>query len=203
MDKEAVGMEQRAVVTEEMMAAGARSLIDGQENRPGSSWADEALWCYEAMHALAQQPAAQAAPYAYDVTCADGESELVYAAYMERHGKDMDYVSRVPLYAALPAQAPGLADEQFIATHGERLAALLGIKKWWDIADRDARIKAALLSRAAPSGEPVAWVRFRSDGGIEGPILDTDPRMDDVRRKSGAWTALGVITPQPSGGKHE
>ncbi|MEZ7780507.1 hypothetical protein O4A46_01715 [Cupriavidus gilardii] len=62
------------------------------------------------------------------------------------------------------AQAAGLADEQFIATHGERLAALLGIKKWWDIADRDARIKAALLSRAAPSGEPVAYVECRECG---------------------------------------
>lgn len=57
---------------------------------------------------------------------------------------------------------------------------------------------AAVLAGAAPSGEPVAWVRFCSDGGIEGPILDADRRMDDVRRKSGAWTALGVITPQPS-----
>ncbi len=55
-----------------------------------------------------------------------------------------------------------------------------------------------LLFAPQPSAHPVAWVRFRSDGGIEGPILDTDPRMDDVRRKSGAWTALGVITPQPS-----
>lgn len=36
-------------VTESMMIAGARSLIDGQENRPGSSWADEAKWCFEAM----------------------------------------------------------------------------------------------------------------------------------------------------------
>ncbi|USE79028.1 hypothetical protein NDR89_20540 [Cupriavidus gilardii] len=49
-----------------------------------------------------------------------------------------------------------------------------------------------------PSAPVVAWVRFRSDGGIEGPILDSDPRMDDARRKSGAWTALGVIIPQPS-----
>lgn len=59
------------------------------------------------------------------------------------------------------AQAAGLTDEQFIAAHGERLAAMLGIKEWWDIADRDARIKAALLSRAAPSGEAVAYVECR------------------------------------------
>lgn len=36
-------------VTEAMMVAGARSLIDGQEIRPGSSWAEEAKRCYEAM----------------------------------------------------------------------------------------------------------------------------------------------------------
>lgn len=59
MDKEAVGMERGAFVSEEMLVAGARSLIDGQEKRPGSSWAEEALRCYEAMHALAQQPSAQ------------------------------------------------------------------------------------------------------------------------------------------------
>lgn len=59
MDKEAVGMERGAFVSEEMLVAGARSLIDGQEKRPGSSWAEEPLRCYEAMHALAQQPSAQ------------------------------------------------------------------------------------------------------------------------------------------------
>ncbi|MBR8343038.1 hypothetical protein KDX40_04705 [Burkholderia ambifaria] len=38
--------------------------------------------------------------------------------------------------------------------------------------------------------KPVAWVRYRSDGGFEGPIMDTDERMCDVRRTSGAWTPL-------------
>lgn len=97
------------------------------------------------------------------------------------------------------AQAVGLTDERFIAAHGKRLAAMLGIQQWWDIADRDARIREALLSRAAPTGPVVAWVRFCSNGGVEGPIMDWDRRMDDARRKSGAWTPLGVIAaPQPS-----
>lgn len=44
---------------------------------------------------------------------------------------------------------------------------------------------------------PVAWVRFCSDGGIEGPILDSDSRMDGVRRTSGAWTPLYTAKPEP------
>jgi hypothetical protein len=36
--------------------------------------------------------------------------------------------------------------------------------------------------------EPVAWVRYRSDGGFEGPIMDTDARMCDTRRSF--WTPL-------------
>jgi len=43
--------------------------------------------------------------------------------------------------------------------------------------------------------EPVAWVRFRSDGGIEGPILDS--RMEEVRKRSGVWTPLYAL-PQPA-----
>lgn len=34
----------------------------------------------------------------------------------------------------------------------------------------------------------VAWVRYRSDGGVEGPILDSV--IEDVRRKSGVWKPL-------------
>lgn len=45
--------KQAIEVTEAMQVAGARSLIDGQENRPGSSWADEAKLCFEAMQAEA------------------------------------------------------------------------------------------------------------------------------------------------------
>jgi hypothetical protein len=46
------------------------------------------------------------------------------------------------------------------------------------------------------SGEakPVAWVRFCSNGGYEGPIMDCDKRMDG-RRESGVWTPLYAPTP--------
>jgi hypothetical protein len=35
---------------------------------------------------------------------------------------------------------------------------------------------------------PVAWIRFRSDGGVEGPLMDS--QIEDVRKRSGAWTPL-------------
>lgn len=38
--------------------------------------------------------------------------------------------------------------------------------------------------------QPVAWVRYCSDGTFEGPIMDTDIRMAGSRRTSGAWTPL-------------
>ncbi|MBO4120244.1 hypothetical protein J5T34_05760 [Cupriavidus gilardii] len=107
----------------------------------------------------AQQPAAQPAPYAYDVTCADGESELVYAAYMERHGKDMDYVSRVPLYAALPAQAAGLTDDEI-----ERLISRFIGNVAPGLRNDCRALVREVLSRAAPSGEPVAYVECRECG---------------------------------------
>ncbi|UXC37168.1 DUF551 domain-containing protein [Cupriavidus gilardii] len=113
MDKEAVGMERGAFVSEEMLVAGARSLIDGQEKRPGSSWAEEALRCYEAMHALAQQPAAQAA---------------------------------------------GLTAGEF----DQLCNALPEGVRWGDPLTVD--IARAVLSRAAPSGEPVAYVECRECG---------------------------------------
>lgn len=49
---------------------------------------------------------------------------------------------------------------------------------------------AALEANAAT--KPVAWVRYRSDGGIEGPILDSDSRMCDTRRSF--WTPLHTAT---------
>jgi hypothetical protein len=52
--------------------------------------------------------------------------------------------------------------------------------------------RAALPSDA---GAPVAWVRYRSDGGFEGPIMDTDSRMCDTRRSF--WTPLYAATVAP------
>lgn len=42
----------------------------------------------------------------------------------------------------------------------------------------------------AATPQPVAWVRYCSDGTFEGPIMDTDIRMAGARRASGAWTPL-------------
>jgi hypothetical protein len=56
----------------------------------------------------------------------------------------------------------------------------------WDAFVQTAR---ALESRVlAERKEPVAWVRYRSDGGFEGPIMDSDARMCDTRRSF--WTPL-------------
>ena len=41
--------------------------------------------------------------------------------------------------------------------------------------------------------KPLAWIRKCSDGGYEGPIADCDRRIDEVRRRSGAWTPLYEI----------
>jgi hypothetical protein len=52
---------------------------------------------------------------------------------------------------------------------------------------------------------PIAWVRFCSDGSIEGPIMDA--YMEDVRKSSGAWTPLvarsEVRAPAPAEPKGE
>lgn len=44
--------------------------------------------------------------------------------------------------------------------------------------------RAALAAQVEP--QPVAWVRFCSDGTHEGPIMDAT--IEDVRKRSGAWT---------------
>jgi hypothetical protein len=41
---------------------------------------------------------------------------------------------------------------------------------------------------AAPASAPVLWIRWRSDGGYEGPIMDAN--IEEVRKRSGAWTPL-------------
>ena len=65
-----------------------------------------------------------------------------------------------------------------------------------EIADLRAALAAAPPApAAAPIVQPVAWIRFRSDGAYEGPIMDA--AMEDVRRKSGAWTPL-YAAPTPA-----
>ncbi|WP_186087818.1 Lar family restriction alleviation protein [Burkholderia gladioli] len=71
----------------------------------------------------------------------------------------------------------------------------------WNDDDRDIAI-AAWNRRASPAPaipaakpRPTAWVRFRSDGGFEGPIMDSDARMCDTRRTCGAWMPLYLDAP--------
>lgn len=51
------------------------------------------------------------------------------------------------------------------------------------------------LLAALPAQEPVAWIRFASDGGYDGPIAAVDRRMDEIRKNSGAWTPLYTAPP--------
>lgn len=56
----------------------------------------------------------------------------------------------------------------------------------------------ALKVGTCETAKPAAWIRFCSDGSYEGPLADCDKRMDEVRRKSGAWTPL-FATPNDGG----
>lgn len=56
-----------------------------------------------------------------------------------------------------------------------------------------ARARAMLASGPPASPDTIAWIRYCSDGAYEGPIHDS--QMDDIRRKSGAWTPLGRLRP--------
>lgn len=44
------------------------------------------------------------------------------------------------------------------------------------------------IERGLAAAQPVAWIRYCTDGGIEGPILHS--QMEEVRIRSGAWTPL-------------
>lgn len=54
---------------------------------------------------------------------------------------------------------------------------------------------AAMLAAAPtpPAAEPVFWVRFRSDGGYDGVMHDLE--LEEVRKRSGAWTPLYTHPP--------
>ena len=57
---------------------------------------------------------------------------------------------------------------------------------YWRMGQKLAQLEAL----PASARYPTAWVRFRSDGGFECPIMDSDARMCDTRRKCGAWSPL-------------
>jgi hypothetical protein len=48
---------------------------------------------------------------------------------------------------------------------------------------------------SATDAEPVAWIRFCSDGSYEGPLMNFS--IEEVRKKSGAWTPLFAHPPRP------
>lgn len=102
-------------------------------------------------------------------------------------------------------------DEQLVAIESTAdsfhspAAALAALLDWHISVALDPRVSreaAALVESgkvaqpevAQPAPMPVAWVRFRSDGDYEGPIMDCDRRMDG-RRESGAWTPLYTTLP--------
>ncbi len=76
----------------------------------------EAWQSWQGRAALSQpqsQAQGEAVPYAYEVQTAGEESELVYAAYLDRHGAQMEYESRIPLYATpVAAQGEAVTDAQ-------------------------------------------------------------------------------------------
>lgn len=51
------------------------------------------------------------------------------------------------------------------------------------------------MAENAGSAEPVAWIRYCSDGGYEGPIMDSI--IEEVRKRSGNWTPLYARPPAP------
>lgn len=61
--------------------------------------------------------------------------------------------------------------------------------------DAAASERADELAALTAQQEPVAWIRYCSDGTYEGPIANS--AIDDVRKKSGVWTPL--YTAPPSG----
>ncbi|MCT9127510.1 hypothetical protein [Cupriavidus gilardii] len=139
--------------------------------------------------ALAQQPAAQAAGLT------DDEIERVISRFIGNVAPGLRNDCRALVREVLSRAAPS----------GEPIYQMRKADgSWIDQTEASYRYNLSyghavriVYAAPKPSAPVVAWVRFCSDGGIEGPILDSDRRMEDVRRKSGAWTALGVITPQP------
>jgi hypothetical protein len=128
----------------------------------------------------------------------DGQS---YGASSEQASWSMatDYAVKAIEFLKIATPASSVADAPRRFT-GEQIAALRVAAD--ALVERYAEPIRAILRDAevadAAGAKPVAWVRYRSDGGFEGPIMDTDERMCDTRRKSGAWTPL-YAAPNSSG----
>lgn len=88
-------------------------------------------------------------------------------------------------------------DELLAAAEALEWAESLNWRDYDDLAMQLMQRQQELLAQAAslPAQEPVAWIRFASDGGYDGPIADVDRRMDGIRKNSGAWTPLYTTPP--------
>jgi hypothetical protein len=71
-------------------------------------------------------------------------------------------------------------------TDATEIASLLGGYPH-QVSGRDLRLYRALLARLGEQ-QPAFWVRWRSDGCYEGPLHDSS--IEDVRKRSGAWSPL-------------
>lgn len=92
-----------------------------------------------------------------------------------------------------PRQAANAAFEQWWQRHGLE-DPMDDEDRYYITASSWAR-RGYLAAMLAPQAEPVAWVRFCSDGCYEGPLMNSNPAMDGARRTSGAWTPLFAAQP--------
>ncbi|MBY4947046.1 hypothetical protein K6V92_10490 [Cupriavidus respiraculi] len=112
-----------------------------------------------------------------------------------------DWLDAEPFFDALPEQpaeeARGVGDVRQRFERIKRLAldaggqGALPVPQSLQKIVRECIDGAALLAAPAAAtaqDKPVAWVRYRSDGGFEGPIMDSDPRICDTRRSF--WSPL-------------
>lgn len=111
--------------TLEILEAGARSIIDGQDGRPGTSWADESGMAYAAMLAAAPQPPQQpsAAPESEQKPYAWATSKGLYRRRDEIPAAELPpFYTPVALYAVLYTAAPAtLSDEQILAIQTQHI----------------------------------------------------------------------------------
>lgn len=92
-------------------------------------------------------------------------------------------------WKAALAQRAGAADKHITMTDELRSALITWARAEKGETDADEALIEFINGNAAGAADkPVAWIRFRSDGGYEGPLMDE--AMEDVRKKSGAWTPL-------------
>lgn len=174
-----------------------RAEVTVQAHKPLGPAAPEDQKVYDAMAAnyaaqAGQEPAATVVTVCSEAKYGNGVAESLGVELL------METISAgAHLYAA-PPDARAIID-----TLANRVAGLSqladftqksleeGTARIAELLDERDALRARLAITSAPVGEGlkvVAWVRERSDGGIEGPIMDYDRRINDMRRKF--WTGL-------------